>query len=782
MRSSTKIENKLAGTFAASFFLILALANSLWGQGTHPEPLLLATNGVAKATIVIGDKATAVEKFAAEELQKYVKKISGAEIPVSMFANGDKSICRITIGTPESNEAIAGLQAAGKIGQFSEEQTGFDGFIVKRQTVDGQNVLVLAANQPRGVLFAVYALLEQLGVRFFGFGEAEEIIPKHRTMQIAALDILEKPQFRYRITNNNNFVSTNTELLVKVADWGAKNLFNTFLLSWDDIGKVATEELTKRGMEIWGSGHVWGQLTPDKTLFKSHPEYFPLINGKRTFPGDKFAISFCYSNPEAMKIFVAKAVAYARQTPILNVFACWPQDGSQHWAQCQCEGCKRYTFSEWNLIIMNQIAQKFEADPILRNMRLQWIAYDESSIPPYKVVPYQRGKNIDLLYANGARDYLAPMDSPENRKCASWLLQDSARKRINTDFKKEPTDDDLAAYQRLTGMLNYLKSVDYQGSVSLLEYVNFHIGYWLDLPFMQNVSTGPWDAQVFPKDMQFYQSNKVAGWADCYDWPNDSPDPFWNRLMARLLWNPYEDVEKIKDDFYTSYYGEAAARMRTYFDDVWKVLSHERPEKADYETLKAIHAQLQQAKDSVWSEGVEAKRIARVDDWHKSIRLAKTSSNLIPDGSFESINIEEGKSLGARGTSGDWRIIHPLSSTLKAADGSNVLQSSGKNCSFTVLSSNYVFEAKTVYKLEGDIFPINQLGAVKLVGEREGAAKIALCSKSLSDLKTNQWNHIAMEWHCRPAAVEENSSIGISCEGFESAAIDNLIIKAVPEN
>lgn len=483
-----------------------------------------------------------------------------------------------------------------------------------------------------------------------------------------------------------------------------------------------------------------------------------------------------------MSIFVSNALAYVRQRPMLSVFACWPQDGSQHWAQCRCDGCKRLTFSEWNLTIMNRLAQAFEATPDLQNIRLQWIAYDESSVPPYNVAPYKKGKNIDLFYANGARDYLSAMDSPQNRKCASWLSHDAVRKRINTDFKKDPTDDDLGAYQRLVAMLNYLKSVDYQGNVSLLEYVNFHIGYWLDLPYLRNVLTGPWDSQIFPEDMQFYASNNIAGWADCYDWPNDQPDPFWNRLMARLLWNPDENVAIIKDDFYTTYYGAAAANMRAYFDDVWKVLDHERPQKGDYDMLKSLHARIDEAKKTVAPTGVEARRIDAVDAWHKSIRLAKSSSNLMPDGSFESVSLREGSSIHTSGTSGIWAINHPLPSIMKAADGSNVLRSSGSNCCLTILSSNYVFEARTLYKIEADVFPIDRSGTVNLVWKGANSAGAPLCSKALSELKTNQWNHVALEWHCRPAAPEESRSIGMSCNGFESAAVDNLIIKAFPEN
>jgi hypothetical protein len=515
-------------------------------------------------------------------------------------------------------------------------------------------------------------------------------------------------------------------------------------------------------------------------LFASHPEYFPLINGKRTFPGDKFAIAFCYSSPEAMKLFVDKAAAYVRQRPMLDTFACWPQDGSQHWAQCQCDGCRRHTFSEWNLIIMNHLAQRFETEPELRKVRVQWIAYDESSPPPTKVVPYKQGVNIDLLYANGARDYLSPMDAPANRRCASWLRLDAARKQFNTDFKPNPTDDDLAAYQRLTGMMDYLKSVGFQGNVSLLEYVNMHIGYWLDLPYLQHVQTGPWDPRVFPKDLQFYRAQGIAGWADCYDWLNQAPDPFWNWFMARLLWNPDADVNALKAEFYATWYRAAAPTMRSYFDDLWLLLNRE-PEPGDYEHLKALRARLDQAQSLAQNDAVARNRIAQVRAWQKSLRLAKPSSNLIPDGSFESVALEEGKSESVAGSGGAWRIIHPpAGSVCQAVDGTNVLASSGKHCSLTLLSSNYVFEARTAYKLEVEVFPLVQRGTVALVArvrQGEGDRRI-LVAKSLTGLKVRQWNPLEVEWRCRPGAAEEGQPIGVCLDGFEGAALDKLVLKA----
>jgi hypothetical protein len=766
---------------------VLALALPLCGRAAGETPLLLTSNGTPRASIVIGAKATAVETFAAEELQKYLKAISGAELPVLRQGAEAGASGQILLGTPDSNQGVAALQVSGRIQNLTERNLGFDGYLIQQLQAGDRGVLLLGSHQPRGLLFAVYGFLEEcLGVRFYGFGQSEEIIPAAPTIGVAGGKRLRKPQFKFRIANDNNFAPTNRQMLVQTADWAAKNRFNTFLLSLDDVAHVATEELSKRGMEIWGGGHVWGQFTPDKSLFEGHPEYFPLINGKRNFTGDKQAISFCYANADARRIFVSKALAYARQRPMATVFVCWPQDGSQHWAQCQCAECKRFTFSDWNLTMANAIAQAFEADPTLRGMRVQWIAYDEASVPPVHVLPYQRGKNLDLLYANTARDYLAPMDSPVNRKCADWLRPDKMRVQINTDFKEHPTDDDLAGYQRLDAMLSYLQKARFEGNVNLLEYVNAHIGYWLDLPYLQNVQTGPWDLRVFPKDMRFYRARGLAGWSDCFDWPNDFPDPFWNRLLAQLLWDPAADVGEIQRDFYSRYYGAAGATMQSYFEEAWRLLHRAQPAWDDYGSFKALRGRLLQAQQAARGDSLAARHVDKATRWHDLLRLAKSSSNLIEDGSFESADLPEGKSrvfksvLPEDATQG-WQVVHPSKGAVpQAADGRHFLRCSSPNGALVLLSSNYVFEANTIYKLEVQVFPGDEAGALELAAgsTRSNHVWLALTARELAGLKKGQWNHVALEWHCRPGAAEEGRPITVRGRGLNGAAIDHVVLKA----
>ncbi len=128
----------------------------------------LVRNGRPEAAIVISATASADEKLAAQELQDYVRKISGATLPV---------------GTT----AAAGLPSQVRIGAFGTEAVSAcsgerpppDGFALSR---DGETLFIVGGDA-RGTLYGVYDFLDtDLGVRWFMPGEMGEDIPSSPTV------------------------------------------------------------------------------------------------------------------------------------------------------------------------------------------------------------------------------------------------------------------------------------------------------------------------------------------------------------------------------------------------------------------------------------------------------------------------------------------------------------------------------------------------------------------------------------------------------------------------
>lgn len=146
--------------------------------------ITLIDNGIAVAQIVLPSSPQPVERHAADELRKYLKQMSGAEVPVSETPAAGRP--NIFIGSAANREGL----------DLSEEALGFDGYVV--QTV-GQDLL-LTGVKPYSCLYAVYHLLERhLGCGFFEDGDQ---VPARATVTVGELCEVEKPRFSWRAHMN----------------------------------------------------------------------------------------------------------------------------------------------------------------------------------------------------------------------------------------------------------------------------------------------------------------------------------------------------------------------------------------------------------------------------------------------------------------------------------------------------------------------------------------------------------------------------------------------------
>jgi len=89
---------------------ILFLTVLLCGRGANAQNLKLASGGHSAYVIVVNAQAPAPERFAADELQKYIRLISGATLPVVEAASGRPSIL---VPLPGALEAL-NVQASMK--------------------------------------------------------------------------------------------------------------------------------------------------------------------------------------------------------------------------------------------------------------------------------------------------------------------------------------------------------------------------------------------------------------------------------------------------------------------------------------------------------------------------------------------------------------------------------------------------------------------------------------------------------------------------------------------
>jgi len=146
--------------------------------------LVLVASRCFSATILLGKKASYLEKLAARELRSYLYAATTQVIPIKTSARGDA----IAVGTPTSNPLVAKLCS-------DLSYLGDQGYLIRTVKDGNRRVLVVTGNTPVAVTYGVYSLLEEYGFGFYLGGDA---IPPKQPFRLLELDIARKPVFKIR--------------------------------------------------------------------------------------------------------------------------------------------------------------------------------------------------------------------------------------------------------------------------------------------------------------------------------------------------------------------------------------------------------------------------------------------------------------------------------------------------------------------------------------------------------------------------------------------------------
>lgn len=305
-------------------------------------------DGIA-CEVVAPAEAGPVAHFAARELQRFLSRSLGGEVPLVEVPTGQKT--SIILGNTKQ------LRDAG----VDVAKLKRDGFVIKSS---GNNILIAGRDDmkenpkkclkyggwgllfERGTLFGVYDFLERFaGVRFYFPGEMGTIVPKHETLKVPAMDILSNPDFTARRVSANSGVDLEGRDEKNPASRPFKNL-NCYRLRFETKYTPCCHSLERLGYQ--------------KRFAKEHPEYLALDkSGKRiTDPNSTYAENLCltskgfrdelYKDAEA---FLTGKSAKSRNIEI-KYGQVWDPSAFQpgyfnimckDWfLPCQCEECQKY--------------------------------------------------------------------------------------------------------------------------------------------------------------------------------------------------------------------------------------------------------------------------------------------------------------------------------------------------------------------------------------------------------------------------------------------------------
>jgi len=275
-----------------SVYSMLGLCLSLAAPAVARD-FSIAENGQPRATIVVADHTDVKVKTAADELQTYVEKISGAKLPISTDAQTPAGHL-ILVGKSRLADAMRVKIPSGLTSARREE-----GFVI---LCKGDR-LVLAGNNEgpyHGTEYAVYDLLNRLGVRWYMPGEFGESVPHKLTIAFPEVQVREKPDFLMR----NWWLHATPELAEQEKRWKLRNKMNPepmFAVPGDSYAR---------------------NILPEATYFKTHPEYFALnADGTRNpyLPN--------LSNPKTVEVAAGIIKDYFKKHPDERSYGFAPDDG-----------------------------------------------------------------------------------------------------------------------------------------------------------------------------------------------------------------------------------------------------------------------------------------------------------------------------------------------------------------------------------------------------------------------------------------------------------------------
>ena len=368
--------------------LIFAVAGCV--SGTHPEMagLMLAKGGGSDFRIVLADDAPPATRTAAEELQRFLGEITGADFPIAS-ASGPIGAHEIILGSNAHLDRLGlEIDIAG---------LGPEGYEIR--TVGPH--LVIVGGEPRGTLYGIYGLLEEhLGCRWFT--PTVSRIPKQERLVLPALDERKIPVFEYR----EPFVMDCFD-----GDWCARNRVNSSASSLEERhgGKIRFGE----GMFC----HTFRRLVPPEIYFDEHPEYFSEIDGRRV----KEDSQLCCTNEEVIQICIEEVRKRMRADPGGFVFSVSQNDWDNH---CECAKCQALAAREGSqaapvLQLVNRVAEAVEDE--FPDKVIETLAYTWTRTPPKTIRPRP---NVVVRLCSIECCFVHPLltcDSEKNRRFVSDL-------------------------------------------------------------------------------------------------------------------------------------------------------------------------------------------------------------------------------------------------------------------------------------------------------------------------------------------------------------------------
>ena len=325
------------------------------------------------------------------------------------------------------------------------------------------------------------------------------------------------------------------------------------------------------------STHSFYKVIPPAKYAKTHPEYYPMIQGKRFVPSGKCKGTWqpCMKNPDLVKITMEYAEKYFKKHPHMMSLPLGVNDGG---GDCQCEFCAglRKKYGNQYIPYYNEIARRLQK------------AYPEKML---SFIAYGRGVET----------------APKNLKLEpNILVEICSGLRNNMDEMRKWE----AAGARHFGLYDYM-------------YANG--GGYVVPRYYPHVFGKAWKKA-------FKEYGLASIWEELYPriWIFAAPRQY---VLNELAWDMNQDIDKLLNDYFSKMYAEAAVPVKQMFarfedvysrkqDPLWPMSDWKSNIQLDGYTLEDIDyldAKLKEARNLI----KDPKATARLRSLEKLYQLVK---------------------------------------------------------------------------------------------------------------------------------------------------------------
>ncbi|UCG59816.1 MAG: DUF4838 domain-containing protein [Phycisphaerales bacterium] len=292
-------------------------------------------------------------------------------------------------------------------------------------------------------------------------------------------------------------------------DWAVRNKCN---------GQGERLDAKRGGKHVYqGFVHTFFPLIPPDKYFAEHPEWFSEIDGKRIHK----QAQLCLTNEQMRAELVKNLKARLRSNPAATIASVSQNDWH---GNCQCKNCAPI--------------EKEEASPAGLMLRfVNAVAADIESEFPHVAI-----STLAYQYTRKPPKYVKPRHNVIVRLCS---IECSFSKPL-ADERNKAFRDDIVGWSKIC---NRLYIWDYTTN------------------FRHHIMPHP-NLRVLGPNVKFFVDHNVKGIFEQGAYTTNGAEMAELRawILAKLLWDPTRDGDKLIAEFIEGYYGAAAPHIKAYLN------------------------------------------------------------------------------------------------------------------------------------------------------------------------------------------------------------------------